>query len=86
MRGGEWAGIETTDMRAPPDFPLHKAGTFQHLDMLGSRRKRHGMRFGQLPDGALSRRQFSQHPATRGVAQGVESSVYPMCVKFNHVV
>ena len=83
---GERAGIEAADMGPSADLAADEAGMFQHFDMLGRAGEADRERLRQLAHRALSVGKMAEHPAPRGVAEGVEHQIQSGRIKINHVV
>ena len=66
---------QPADVGAALDGAADQARLLQSLDVLGRRGQRHVEGRRELAHRALALGQTAQHPATRGVSQGVEDGV-----------
>jgi len=83
---GERAGLELAAVRATLNGAAEQPRPFQHLHVLGRRRKGHVEGLGQFAHGAHAARELPQHRASGGIAQRGKHAIERQGLLFNHLV
>ena len=73
-------------MGSAPHLAADQPGALQRLDVLRGGRQRDREGLGQLAHRPIAASQLAQHPAARGVPEGVKDRIELRDLLFNHVV
>ncbi len=78
--------IDAAVVDAPADGALDESGSFQRLDVLRSRSKRHPIGCSELSHGVLARGESREHGTPSVVAQRTEDGIESFVIMLNHEV